>query len=245
MTRLATHLVSPDRAERFTPLQDSTHFDWSGQRWSAKESVRQGPGPNRWHRSGVQLGDRGSLKLKVAKNDADQWQSAEIVREAPTGYGTFSFSTTSSVLPPNDRSVLGMFTYQYQSPDQGHEEIDIEYARWGKSGTGPGSITVHKPEPPWTREFDLAYTGPMTHSFLWAPGYLRWRIVRDDTSAVIHRKELWGDDVPTFVDARMRINLWLMDGVAADRQKPFEVTFSSARWTPLPADFSPPQGDLR
>ncbi|MGB3763863.1 MAG: cell wall-binding repeat-containing protein [Ornithinimicrobium sp.] len=240
MTSLGEYVSASEGVESFTPLRDDLGFTWSGQRWSAKEAVSQGPGPNRWHRSGVELGDRGSMKLKVQKNAADQWQSAEVVRDSPAGYGTFSFTTTSSVLPPNERSVLGLFTYQHNSPAEGHEEIDIEYAEWGKPGIGPGSITLHKPDPPWIREFSLDYTGPITHSFLWAPGYVRWRIVRDDTGVLLHERELWGDEVPTYSDARMRMNLWLMDGVAADRQEPFEVTFSSARWTPLPAGFTTP-----
>ncbi|MGB3829695.1 MAG: cell wall-binding repeat-containing protein, partial [Ornithinimicrobium sp.] len=243
MRSLADYLAPAGAAEQFTPLDSTVSFDWAGQQWSAKEALREGPGPNRWHRSGVELGDQGSVKLKVAKNAAGQWQSAEIAREAPTGYGTFSFSTTSSVLPPNDHTVLGMFTYQHLSPSEGHEEIDIEYSHWNKPGTGPGSITTHKPDPPWTREFSLDYTGPMTHSFLWAPGYVRWRIVRDDTDVTLYERELWGADVPAYVDARMRMNVWLIDGVAAARQEPFEVTFSTASWTPLPAGFTaPPAG---
>lgn len=240
MASLGEYVSAPERAEHFTPLRDSLGFRWSGQQWSAKEVASQGPGPNRWHRSGVELGDRGSMKLKIQQNTAGQWQSAEVVRDNPTGYGTFSFTTTSSVLPPNDRSVLGLFTYQHNSPAEGHEEIDIEYAEWGKPGIGPGSITLHKPDPPWIREFSLDYAGPIRHSFLWAPGYVRWRIVRSDTGAVLHERELWGDEVPKYSDARMRMNLWLMDGVAADRQEPLEVTFSSARWTPLPAGFAAP-----
>ncbi len=243
MESLAEYLVAPGHSENFTPLQASTDFDWAGQRWSAKEASSQGPGPNRWHRSGVELGDKGSLKLKVQKNDAGQWQSAEVVRDGPTGYGTFSFSTTSSVLPPNDQSVLGMFTYQHLSAQEGHEEIDIEYSNWTKPGTGPGSMSIHKPDPPWTREFGMDYTGPMTHSFLWAPGYVQWRVLRDDTGAVLHQREFWGGDVPRYADARMRMNLWLIDGVAATRQEPFEVTFSSAQWTPLPANYSVPEAE--
>ncbi|MGC1208654.1 MAG: cell wall-binding repeat-containing protein, partial [Ornithinimicrobium sp.] len=240
MTSLAEYVAAPGSAERFTPLSDSADFDWSGQQWSAKDAISQGPGPNLWHRSGVELGDRGSMRLTVQKNSAGQWQSSEVGRNGPTGYGTFAFTTTSSVLPPNEQSVLGLFSYQHLTPDEGYEEIDIEYSQWAKPGTGPGSVTVHKPSPPWHREFSLDYTGPMTHSFLWAPGYIAWQIVREDTGEVLYERELWGADVPKYVDARMRMNLWLIDGVPADQQEPFEVTFSSATWTPLPAEFVAP-----
>ncbi|MGB3184774.1 MAG: cell wall-binding repeat-containing protein [Ornithinimicrobium sp.] len=237
---LGDYLTGPSSAETFTPLSDSDEFEWTGALWSAKEAPSMGPGPNRWDPRGVELGDRGSLKLKVAQNTSGQWESAEVVRAGPTGYGTYTFSTSTSVLPPNDRSVLGMFSYQHLSPDEGHEEIDIEYSQWGKPGTGPGSISMHKPDPAFMREFQLDYTGPLTHSFVWAPGYVKWTIVRDDTGSVMHQREVFGGDVPRFIDARMRINLWLIDGVAADRQEPFEVTFSEARWTPLPPGFSVP-----
>ncbi len=240
MTSLAEYVATPGSAERFTPLSDSADFDWSGQQWSAKDATSQGPGPNRWHRSGVELGDRGSMRLTVQKNSAGQWQSSEIARKGPTGYGTFAFTTTSSVLPPNEQSVLGLFSYQHLTPNEGYEEIDIEYSQWSKPGTGPGSVTVHKPTPPWHREFSLDYTGPMTHSFLWAPDYIAWQIVREDNGEVLYERELRGADVPKYVDARMRLNLWLIDGVPADQQEPFEVTFSSATWTPLPAGFVAP-----
>lgn len=237
---LGAYLSTPKGPEIFTPLSETTTFSWSGQTWSAKEARLAGPGPNRWHRSGVELGDQGSMRLRVKQNASGQWQSAEVLRAGQTGYGTFSFSTTSSVVPANDVSVLGMFTYQSQSPQEGNEEIDIEYARWGRAGTGPGSVGTHKPDPPWVREFPVDYTGPMTHTFLWAPGYIRWRITRVDTGAVLYEQKLWGAAVPTYVDARMRLNLWLMDGMGPDTGEPFAVTFSSARWTPLPAGFTPP-----
>ncbi len=237
---LGTYLTTQKGAEIFTPLSATTTFSWSGQTWSAKEARLAGPGPNRWHRSGVELGDQGSMRLRVKQNASGQWESAEVLRAGRTGYGTFAFSTTTSVVPANEVSVLGMFTYQSQTPAEGNEEIDIEYARWGRAGTGPGSVGTHKPDPPWLREFPVGYTGPVNHAFLWAPGYIRWRITRDDTGAVLHEQELWGAAVPTYVDARMRLNLWLMDGTGPDTGEPFAVTFSSARWTPLPAGFTPP-----
>lgn len=244
MATLAGYLTDAESAETFTPLGASTTFDWSGARWSAKESASAGPGPNRWDRSGVEIGDRGSMKLRVKPNAKGGWEAAEVVRDGSTGYGTFTFNTTSSVLPTSDRSVLGMFTYQHLSPEEGHEEIDIEYSRWGKPGTGPGTISTHKPDPAWTREFPLGYTGPLTHSFLWSPGYVKWTIVRDDTGTALHQREMWGDEVPRFIDARMRINLWLLDGLAPANAKPFEVTLSSARWTPLAPGFSPPKAPV-
>ena len=237
---LGTYLTTQRGAEIFTPLSATTTFSWSGQTWSAKEARLAGPGPNRWHRSGVELGDQGSMRLRVKPNSAGQWESAEVLRAGRTGYGTFAFSTTTSVVPANQVSVLGMFTYQSQTPAEGNEEIDIEYARWGRAGTGPGSLGTHKPDPPWLREFPVAYTGPVNHAFLWAPGYVQWRITRGDTGAVLHEEELWGAAVPRYVDARMRLNLWLMDGAGPDDGEPFAVTFSSARWTPLPAGFAPP-----
>lgn len=240
MASLARYSAPSQGTEVFTPLQSSLDFAWSGQQWRAKEVASQGPGPNRWHRTGVQLGNKGSLKLTVAKNASGQWTSSEVVRQGTTGYGTYSFTTTSSVVPPNDRSVLGLFSYQHNTPSEGYEEIDIEYSRWLKPSTGPGTITVHKPHPPWVREFNVDYTGPMTHTFLWAPGYVRWRIVRNDTGAILHERSLWGADVPKYADARMHMNLWLIDGVAAPSQKPFDVTFSAASWAPLPAGFTVP-----
>lgn len=227
-------------AETFTPLATTAGFAWAGATWQVKESASAGPGPNRWHRSSVELGSQGSLKLRVKKNAAGQWECAEIQRVGATGYGTFTFRTTSSVVPANQRSVLGLFSYQHDTPAEGHEEIDIEYARWGRQGLGPGSLSVHKPQPHWYREFSSSYTGPMTHSFLWAPGYVRWTITRDDTGAVVHTRQLWGADVPRYVDARMHLNLWLMDGLAPETGQPFEVVLSSASWTPLPAGFVAP-----
>lgn len=237
---LGTYLTTQRRSEIFSPLSATTEFSWSGQTWSAKEARSAGPGPNRWHRSGVELGDQGSMRLRVKQNTSGQWESAEVVQAGRTGYGTFSLSTTTSVLPANDVSVLGMFTYKAQTPQEGNEEIDIEYSRWGRPDAGPGSVSVHKPQPPWIREFPVTVAGPMTHTFLWAPGYLSWRITRDDTGTVVYQRDLWGADVPEFLDARMRMNLWLMDGLAPETGQPFEVTFSSAKWVPLPADFTPP-----
>ncbi len=240
MASLSGYLSGTQDAESFTAVSDSSPFEWSGAQWSAKAATSAGPGPNRWNPAGVELGDRGSLKLRVQPNSSGQWECAEVVREGPTGYGTYTFRTSTSVLPPDERAVLGMFTYQHLTPEEGHEEIDIEYAQWGKPGSGPGSFSVHKPDPSWSREFALEYTGPLTHSFLWAPGYVKWTVVRDDTGSVVSQREMFGADVPRFVDARMRINLWLVDGLAPEGAEPFDVTFSSARYAPLDPGFTAP-----
>jgi len=218
--------------EVFTPLTVDS-FSWSGSTWTVKHGDNIPPQNNDWSRSSVALGDQGSLRMRVAPDSEGSWKAAEIVKTESVGYGTYSFTTTSSVIPTNINSVLGLFTYAVDSVNEGYEEIDIEYAQWGSPSYGPGSWSVHKPSPHYVQSYNLTYTGPLVHTFLWEPNSIHWTITRQSTGQILHENYFTGSLVPTYSAALMRINFWLMNGEAPSGAEPFEVIFSSATWTAL------------
>jgi hypothetical protein len=206
---------------------------WSGQVWSIKTSRSAvGPGPNVFDKANVAVDASGALHLRIQRDAAGAWTSAEIIGPQSYGYGTYRFTLVSRVDALDPNAVLGLFTWSDRAP-YAHREVDIEFARWGDAADVTNAQYVVQP---YTSTNHLArFTQPAaatsSHEFTWRAGSITWRST-DATGAPIATYAYAGSDVPKPGDERVRLNLWLFGGAAPVGGAPVEVVVSSFVFVP-------------
>ena len=208
---------------------------WSGATWAVKTSRSPvGPGPNIFDKANVSVDAQDRLHLRIAKNTAGTWTTAEIIGPRTYGYGTYSFTIESAVNDLDPNVVLGLFTWSDRARFA-HREIDIEFARWGDAADPSNAQYVVQP---WDATSHLSrFTQPAsattTHRFTWRPGRIDW-LSTDSNGAPFASYTYAGADVPPSGDERVRLNLWLFNGTAPTDGQPVEVIIDSFVFTPLP-----------
>lgn len=206
---------------------------WSGESWAIKTSRSPvGPGPNIFNKANVSV-EQGRLHLRIAKDGAGAWTTAEIIGPRTYGYGTYSFTIESAVNSLDPNVVLGLFTWSDRARFA-HREIDIEFARWGNTADPTNAQFVVQP---WDvanhlSRFTQPTNGTTTHRFTWRPGSIDW-LSTDSNGAPFASYTYAGADVPPSGDERVRLNLWLFNGTAPTDGQPVEVIIDSFVFTPL------------
>jgi len=206
---------------------------WSGVTWQVKTSRSAvGPGPNVFDKANVSVDAAGRLHLRIARNAAGTWTTAEIIGPRTYGYGTYTFTLASPVDDLDPNVVLGLFTWSDRARFA-HREIDIEFARWGNAGDPTNAQYVVQPwdAPNHTTRFTQPAVTRSTHSFTWRPGSITWQSL-DGAGAQIAAGSSSGSDVPPSGDERVRLNLWLFEGAAPTDGQPVEVVVESFTFTP-------------
>lgn len=208
---------------------------WSGETWAIKTSRSPvGPGPNIFSKANVSVDAQGRLHLRIAKDAAGAWTTAEIIGPRTYGYGTYTFTLGSAVNDLDPNVVLGLFTWSDRARFA-HREIDIEFARWGNASDATNAQYVVQP---WDvashlSRFAQPADATTTHQFTWRPGRIDWRSL-DSAGSPIASYAYTGTDVPPTGDERVRLNLWLFNGSAPTDGQPVEVIIDSFVFTPLP-----------
>jgi hypothetical protein len=114
------------------------HF--SGYTWNVKNGSHLGPGPNNWSRNNVWLDSNGYLHLKITKDSATgKWYCAEVSTQQSFGFGKWQFWVEGRIDKMDKNVVLGLFNY---SGNDGFDEMDIEWARWGNKNYPNCNYTV-------------------------------------------------------------------------------------------------------
>lgn len=206
---------------------------WAGETWGIKTSrAAVGPGPNVFAKDNVTVDAAGRLHLRIAKNAAGTWTSAEIIGPRTYGYGTYTFTLASPVHALDPNVVLGLFTWSDKAPFA-HREIDIEFARWGNAADTTNAQYVVQPHaaPGHLERFAQPADSTSTHRFTWAPGRIDWASY-DSAGTQIAAYTYTGDDVPPTGGERVRLNLWLFGGRPPTDGQPVEVIVSSFRYSP-------------
>lgn len=205
---------------------------WGGVTWQIKTSRSPvGPGPNIFDKANVAVDADGRLHLRIAKNAAGSWTTAEIIGPSSYGYGTYTFTLASPVDNLDPNVVLGMFTWSDRAR-YAHREIDIEFAQWG-NGTDPTNAQyVVQPNDVANhlRRFSQPADTPSTHSFTWRAGQIDW--LSSAASGPIAAYTYAGTDVPPAGDERVRLNLWLFGGTGPTDGQPVEIVIKSFTFTP-------------
>ena len=230
-----------------------------GYTWRIKiANPATGPGPNYFSDSSDNVWqDSAGVHLKISRR-MGRWFCAEIVLNQNLGYGTYRFdidtpsgSPAIGALDPN--VVLGLFTWSDPEtvPTDYHQEIDIEFARWGNPAYPNGYYTIQ----PYTAAGNQAtFQWPASavsssHQFTWTasstynPAVPGADFQSADTTGgafrILKTASFPSADSPQtkvqpYGGARARINLWLFNGKAPSNGRATEVIIRSFTFTPGP-----------
>ena len=231
---LALMWVAPARA---------AEISFGGYTWTVR-SGQGGPGPNTWAERNVWLDAAGNLHLKIARAGTN-WSCAEVTMTRRLGYGRYQFQTLGRVDRLDENVVLGLFNYPTGDvgPDASNE-IDIEYARWGRAANPIGNFTVwpvavHLRQT--TKGFPFTLAGEAsTHRFVWSPDRIRFQCLdghRDDDAGELAAWTYQPPDPARRIATKpmpVHLNLWLFQGRPPKNGAEVEITIRSFRFTPEP-----------
>lgn len=206
---------------------------WGGATWQVKTSRSAvGPGPNVFDKANVSVDTSGYLHLKIQKNPAGTWTTAEIIGPTSFGYGSYTFTVGSRADNLDPNVVLGLFTWSDKAP-YAHREIDIEFARWGNAADPSNAQYVVQPYATARHlvRFSQPSATPSVHSFTWRAGQITWQSL-DAASNQIATFAYTGSDVPVPGDERVRLNLWLFHGAPPTNGNPTEIIVRSFTFAP-------------
>jgi hypothetical protein len=113
-----------------TNTSSEQKIKFSGYTWTVRNTLnKQGPGPNYFKTDNVSVDKNGYLHLFIKKDPANgEWSAAEVTADNLSGYGTYQFMVDGKLDKLDKNIVLGLFNY---SGNDGLDEMDIEFARWG------------------------------------------------------------------------------------------------------------------
>jgi len=106
-------------------------LSFAGYTWKVTDSEGDsiGPGPNIFDPNNAWVDANGFLHLKLAKDSADgKYHCAEVELTQSLGYGIYQWSVEGDLGSLDKQVVFGMFNY---SGNDGYDEMDIEYSKWG------------------------------------------------------------------------------------------------------------------
>ncbi len=191
------------------------HIFFSGYEWEVK-SGRYHPGKNDWLADNVWVDNEGFLHLKITRA-GKHWYCAEVTSVRRFGYGSYQFQVIAPVDKLDANIVLGLFVYPGpENPDQ-NNELDIEFAKWGKPGQPIGNYTVTTSQK--THYFPCSLEGNYTtHQFIWTKEQILFQsfyghVVNDATefSRWLYNAQEYNEKI-TVPPVRVHMNLWLFMG---------------------------------
>jgi hypothetical protein len=218
----------------------ATTVQFSGYTWTIRNtgSSSEGPGPNIFSGSNAWVDSNGWLHLKISKNTTTgKWNCAEIYSNQSFGYGTYQWQVDGAIGSLDKNIVLGLFNY---SGNDGFDEMDIEFARWGNSAWPNLNYTVW---PAQTGFSDWNYTKDFT---LTGGTYTTHRFTRSASSVVFKSLNgFYNDDTNLFATATcssaawsistlnmpVHMNLWLFNGNAPSDGKEIEIVIHNFKYT--------------
>ncbi|MBV9999874.1 MAG: glycoside hydrolase family 16 protein [Verrucomicrobia bacterium] len=223
-------------------------ISFSGYEWDVRAKGTGGPGPNTWDDANAQVDDTGWLHLKITGNTdpegSTEWRCVELSTQQRLGFGRYQFQVIGRIDRFDRNVVLGLF--KYPTPDVGPDgtnEIDIEFARWGRATANNADYVVYPASGPRVPgdnvEFRVALNGGYTtHRFLWQSDQVTFQSLhghRDDDADEFERWQYAPGDgrlIPQ-QPTPVRINLWLFRGMAPSDGAEVEMIISQFTFTPL------------
>ena len=215
-----------------------TTIQFSGYTWNVKNGNRLGPGPNHWSRNNVWVDANGFLHLKITKDSATgKWYCAEVSSQQTFGFGKWQFWVEGRIDKMDKNVVLGLFNY---SGNDGFDEMDIEWARWGNKNYPNCNYTVWPAEKgfknySYTKEVSL--TGKnTTQRFTRTDSSVFFQSIQGFTNgnnnvlASSHCKA--PKNSISLLPMPAYINLWLMSGLAPANGKEVEIIIHKFSYTP-------------
>ena len=237
----------------------SRRIDFSGYEWRVKNTY-QGPGPNQYSDSPdvVRTLANGSLYMGIDQQGG--WRCCEVVLEDHLGYGTYQFVTRGRVDQLDPNIVFGLFIWEYVNCYESSvmwwnppNEFDIEFSRWGDPGAFEGQFVAQPYDWPGNiKRFDIpdnSQSNQITSEFRWAPEGMYCRAwlggeASPDEKTLLQEWFYDGPHHPRPGNARVHLNLWLLNGLPPQDGQPAGVQVEEFTFTPIDGPTSPCIGDL-
>lgn len=150
------------------PIDNTIYF--SGYKWIVANSPNEksAPGNNYWSDESVWVDAHGHLHLRLTKDTkTGKWFCAQVKSENKFGNGLYEFVINGRIDQLDKNVVFGLFNY---SGIDYHDEIDIEFSRWGNEKNESLHYTVYPEEnsksKTWGSSTELAMSDAYsTHRF--------------------------------------------------------------------------------
>jgi len=212
-------------------------LEFCGHNWLVKSSgseAKDGPGPN-WFSDtdeNVWLDSEGRLHMRITRRD-DRWWCAEAVSGESFGHGRYTFVVEGGVADINENVVLGLFTWD-TNPEHHDREIDIEISRWCDPENDAGQFVVQPYETEDNlKRFPVPLGGePSVQTWSWQKDRVDFLITGEGDGKVIQEWTYRGPDNPPPGNEKVRINLWLVRGMAPSDGNEMEVVLRRFAFEP-------------
>ncbi|MFQ5584742.1 MAG: hypothetical protein ACE5GL_09940 [Calditrichia bacterium] len=207
-------------------------IDFSGYQWRVKqaENVRVGPGPNYFSDSTTNVWtDTEGVHLKLDFRD-NRWFCAEVALTQSLGYGEYTFQVSSRLDALDYNTVFAGFVYE--SADR---EFDMEFSRVLAEPQNAQYVIQPYYHSGNLFRFQMPAEMFSSHRFIWRADtilFMSWRGHGSEPTAstTISSWVYCGADIPPPGAERMRFNLWLYQGNAAQTEN--EVIVKSFGFKP-------------
>ncbi len=218
-------------APRLAQAAPTLHF--SGYDWNVKEGF-WGPGPNNWDARNAFVDEQGRLHLKLTQHDG-KWYGAEIVLQQRLGFGRYQWQVAGQLDQLDANVVLGLFNYTVpEAGPDGTNEIDIEFARWGKAANPFGNFSVwpaQKGAVAGSHRFnDPQHDNLTTHEFNWSADRVSFASSIGAASFVFAppdpQRSIPQQPLP------VHLNLWLFRGQPPANGQEVEIIIPAFHFTP-------------
>ncbi|MEP6466970.1 MAG: glycoside hydrolase family 16 protein [Parafilimonas sp.] len=221
-----------------TDNSTTSTIQFSGYTWNVKNGSHLGPGPNYWSRNNVWVDAKGFLHLKITKDSVTgKWYCAEVSTQQTFGFGKWQFWVDGRIDKMDKNVVLGLFNY---SGNDGFDEMDIEWARWGNKHYPNCNYTVWPAEKGFKNYSyvkEVSLTGKnTTQRFTRTDSSVFFQSIQgftngnDNVIASSHckapEKSISSLPMPAY------INLWLMNGMPPANEKEVEIIIHKFSYTP-------------
>ena len=221
-------------------------LSFAGYEWKVKKkNFPAGPGPNYFSDKEEDVWvDQEGLHLTISKRNTD-WYCTEVILDASLGYGTYIFKTHGRVDIIDPMMVFGLFTWDTDTTQPYHSELDIEFTRWGNAGEYTNAQYVVQPchQCPGCGDhctrFRVDLTdeeSDLTHYMVWQPGTVEFRTYygrftgNPPASALAHMWTHTSGSVPVPDKENIRLNFWLNGGNAPAGGQGDEVVITDFTW---------------
>lgn len=200
------------------PIQEGARLiSFAGYNWVVEDSGETpvGPGPNYFSDSGenVWVDNEGRLHLKIVQRDG-KWYCSKVTMWKSYGYHKYVFYVDCRVDQLDKNVVAGLFAYKNDE-----QEIDIEVSKWGDANKDNCQFAVQPSTNVGNKvRFNLSLQDNYSiHFFNWQKDSIEFgtylgKSLTSTKEDVVKDWTYTGKDIPTSMDLRIKINLWLFRG---------------------------------
>lgn len=210
-------------------------IEFSGYTWEVKSGY-EAPGKNNWREHNVWVDEAGRLHLKITESHG-KWYCAEIHTLKSFAPGQFQFQVEGPVGELDRNVVLGLFLYPDPKGPAEENEVDIEFARWGKQEKPAGSYTVMGNTHPYDFQLNTTLS---THVMTWGDREITFQSFSGNDSSNLgmcyndwtYRATEYAGQFP-LAPLRLHLNLWLFRGHPPANAKEQEIVIDRVMYQPL------------